>query len=148
LFAFLLVKFAKKPLSSLLKSRRDEYESQFLAAKKEREEADRKLDELNKRMANLNNELAELKEKAKKEAESEAARIVEQGRVLAEHIKDDAKRIAEAELQKAQITLNAQVLELVHSKVSEKLQNELGKEEHSQFIAGQVKTLTGLAARS
>lgn len=127
----------------MLKSRRDEYENQFIA-----EEADQRLEELNKRMANLKNELSEIKAKAQKEAQAEAARIVEQGRVLAEHIKDEAKRVAEAELEKAQKALNSQVFELVHSKVSEKLQNELGKEEHNRFIASQVNTLAGLASRS
>ena len=147
LFAFILVKVAKKPLSNLLQARKEEYESQFKAAKKEREEADKRLAELNQRMANLNQELSDLKANAQKEAQAEAARIVEQGRVLAEHIKDEAKRVAQAELQKAQKNLNDQVLELVHAQVTEKLKKELGKEEHSRFVANQVNTLSGLVAR-
>ena len=147
MFAFILVKVAKKPLSNLLKAKREEYENQFMAAKKEREEADKRLSELNQRLSNLDTELSEIKAKAKKEAESDAARIVEQGRVLAEHIKDEAKRVAQAELQKAQETLNEQVLKLVHEKVAEKLKNELGKQDHSRVVASQVNTLTSLAAR-
>lgn len=148
LFAFVLIKVAKKPLTNILQARRKEYESQFLAAKKEREDADRRLEELNTRMANLDNEIAELRQNAEKEAEAEAARIIEQGRVLAEHIKDEAKRIAQAELEKAQKDLNDQLLNLVHAKVSEKLRSELGKEEHSRINASQVSALAGLAAHS
>ena len=147
LFMILLVRLAKKPLLGLLGAKRQEFLELLASAQQVRAEAEARLRELNQRLAGLDKELAQIKELARQEAEQEARIIVEKGREIASFTKEEACRLAHAELEKARSDIQAQILSAVRGQVEEKIRQDMTISEKEQYLRSQIGRLGSVAVR-
>lgn len=132
IFLALLIYFARKPAVAAAAKKRDNFVRVMNEAKKTYDEANQKLVDLKARHAKLADEIAEIKESTRAAAQLEADRIVSEAERLAELLKEEAKRIAAAEVQKARAALRKEIVETVSANVREKISNEVtGDMQHS-----------------
>lgn len=144
LFLFLAVKFLKKPMLGAIGSKKQEYLELLKEANKAKEEALLKHEALQLQLEKMDSELEEIKEKAKSQAELEAAKIVESAHALAHHLKQEAKRIAEAEVELARKEIQEEIISSVQDKVVEKIKEQLSAEKQQALFISQVKALDSL----
>ena len=141
LFIFILVKLAKGPLKIAIHGKNEQFEKALSAANQAKEEAERKSKELEKKLAALDDDIQQIQSKAQAQAQSEAEKIVEQATALAEHLKNEAKRIAATELADAKNELRKQVLLAAKDSVKSRLENEFGEAQQLELVRNKVKVI-------
>lgn len=146
-FAVLLVKFAGKPLRELFGKRKREFQALVESAKETQNQARQQLAVLNERLAGLDKEVQDIKDAARRDAEDEARKIIEQGKKLATYMKEEAVRVAEAEISKARDDLQQEILVSVRQKVEEKIRQDMTSDEKKQFMQSQVSRLRAVTTR-
>jgi len=145
LFVVGLVFFARKPLSGLFQKRRQEFEQLVASAREAQQKAEEQLRQLNERLAGLDDEVAAIRDGARQAAEEEARKIIEQGEALARYMKDEAVRVAEAEVDRARKNLQEEVLVAVRRQVSDKIRQDMTQDEKKQYIQSQVNRLRAVS---
>jgi F-type H+-transporting ATPase subunit b len=116
------------------------------AANEAKDAAEAKLKELDARLATIDRETAEIRHNAEREAERESARIIESANRLAQHLRDEARRVADAEIARAKQELRIAILKDVRQEVEKKIGQEFGEAQHNAYSAaraGAMQTLTG-----
>ena len=144
IFLGLGIYFFRKPARSAALKKHQEFQEAMNAATAAKDEADRRLAELEKRHQQLDQELAAMKAAAQNAAETEAAQIVADARRLGEHLKQEAQRIASAEVEKARFGLRREIVEAVRQKVAEKIQSEVGEREQVALVKKRIADLNTL----
>lgn len=134
IFLTLAVFILKKPILNALSGKRDSYLVQLDRANAAKEEAERKHRELDARLKGLDAELARMRSEVKAAAEQEAAAIVASGTSLAEHLKREARRIAEAEVATAKEAIREEILAQVRQKTADELKRTLDDGRQHQII--------------
>lgn len=147
IFLALAVFVLKKPIMNALASKRDNYLVMLDRANKAREEAERKHRELDARLKGLDAELSRMRSEVKKAAEDEAATILASGGSLAEHLKREAKRIAEAEVSAAKEAIRAEILEQVRQKTADELKRTLDDNRQHQILKQSLNDLPRIGAK-
>ena len=145
IFFILAIYFFRKPASNAPKKKLEDFERVKREALKVKEDATRKLDELHQRRANLQKEIDEMQAMSKQAADLEAQKIIGDAQRVAKHLKEEAKRIAEAEVLKARGQLRKEIIELVKSNVEEKIKSDLDDVKHLKIIDSQVTGLEKLS---
>jgi F0F1-type ATP synthase membrane subunit b/b' len=146
LFVVLAVYFFKKPARAAAAKKRADFQALLEEAQKAKLEADARLADLTSRMKNIDSEVAEIKAFAKETAESEAAKILAQAETLSAHLKEEAKRVAAAELDKARITLREEIVAAVSDSVIAKAKSDLNNDGHKSIVGKRIQDLSGLGA--
>lgn len=147
LFLGVLVYFARKPLNAMTLQKRAEYERVVLEANRAKAEADAKLKAINSRLSNLAAELLSMKNTALAEAEEEANKIVQQGERLAKRLKEDAHRMAQAEVEKAEAILSERILNGVRNSVVTRLKSEMTTEKQGEYLERRLGVFQGAARK-
>ena len=133
LMFFLLWKFAFPPITDMLEKRADTIRESLEKAEDTRVEAERLMDEYKKQMA---------------EARLEAGRIVEQGRKVADSMKDDivakAKESIDAEKRAAMAELQASVADLSVAVAGKVIGKSMTVEDHAELIKQAMAEVGGL----
>ena len=144
LMFFLLWKFAFPPITDMLEKRADTIRESLEKAEDTRVEAERLMDEYKKQMA---------------EARLEAGRIVEQGRKVADSMKDDivakaneqaqalivkAKESIDAEKRAAMAELQASVADLSVAVAGKLIGKSMTVEDHAELIKQAMAEVGGL----
>src|SRR4030042_4716738 len=93
--AFILFKFAKKPLQSFLKQRTDLIEKTLKEAREAKEIAQKALHEAEERLKTKDKEIEEILSAAKRSGEQEREKIIEESNKLKEKIFEQEKAIIE-----------------------------------------------------
>lgn len=145
IFCVLLIMFSRKALKEMFAKRRQDFLALVEAAKRAQTEAEEKLRDLNRRLEELDVEVVRIKESARQEGEEEAKRIIEQGKILALFIKDEARRVAQAELMQARSDLQKDLLCSVHEQVRSKLCQDMTMEAQKQHIQKQFERLRAVS---
>lgn len=145
IFFILAIYFFRKPASNAPKKKLEDFERIKREAFKVKEDAAKKLDELNQRRANLQKEITEMQTMAKQAADLEAEKIISDAQRVAKHLKEEAKRIAEAEVLKARGILRKEIIELVKVSVEEKIKSDIDDVRHLKIIDSQVSGLDKLS---
>lgn len=148
IFLALAVFILKKPIVNALANKRENYLSLLDRANKAREEAERKHRELESRLKGLDAELDRMRKEVKTAADQEAAAILSSGGHLAEHLKREAKRIAEAEIATAKEEIRAEILQQVREKTAEELKRTLSDSRQHQIVQQGLKDLPRIGANS
>src|SRR5262249_43150570 len=94
----------------------------------------------------LDKELAEIKAIAKDGATQEAGKIVADAERLAEHLRVEARRIADAEGDKARAALRREIVEAVKDHVQKKIKTELKDDAQLKLVRGKISELNRLEA--
>jgi F-type H+-transporting ATPase subunit b len=131
----------KKPITTAAKKAREVFDASSNEARREKESVSLKLVEVRKRAENLDKEIEEMKKAAMTSALTEEKGFVADGERLAQHIKDEAKRVIEAEIEKARVSIGVEIIELVKKEVKDRIQKDVGPEKHRQIINDRIREL-------
>ena len=146
LFLALAYHFFRKPVTAAAQKKRQDFEAAKAEAERARNEAVEALQKLEARMANLQTEIDDIRNSAKAAADHEAERIVSGAKELAQHLEDEAKRIAANEVEKARHELRVEVIRQAKESVASKIKNELGAEEHGRLMQDRIGKLKEVGA--
>ncbi len=144
MFLAMAIYFFRKPAREAATKKRDAYERILNESKAARDDALARLEELKKRQTGLDSEIAEIKSASKASADLDAAKIVSDAESLAKHLREEARRVADAEVSKARATLREEIVAAVRQSVTEKLKSELSGETQLSLVKsriGELKTI-------
>ncbi len=148
IFLFLAIYFGRKPVKAALANRRESYLALLEKANKAKEEAESKHRELDARLKGLDAELQRMRNEVKAAADQEAQAILSSGAALAEHLKREAKRIADAEVTAAKEAIRAEILAEVRQKTAEELKRSLDDNRQHQIVKQSLAGLNSVGANS
>lgn len=141
IFLVLLVYFAKKPAAVAAKKRQEDFKQLMAEATRAKEEAEARLKQLNAQHSLLANEIEEIKSTFQAVAATEAAKILSDAEAFAANLKQEAHRIAEAELARAKQSLREEIVSAVKKNVTLKIQTEMTAEAQLALVQRQIKDL-------
>lgn len=146
IFLGLAIYFFRKPAKAAAAKKREAYEKLLAESKAAHDEAQKRLQEMKQRQAGLDKEIQEIKATAKVAADMEAAKIVGDAERLAEHLRQEARRVAQAEVDKARATLRQEIVESVRENVTKKLKAELTGEAQASLVRSRIGELKSIRA--
>lgn len=138
--------FFRKPARAAAAKKREAYDKLLAESKAAYQEAAAKLAEMKARHAGLDKEIQDLRNTAKVAADMEAAKIVGDAERLAEHFRQEARRIAAAEVEKARAALRKEIVDSVHESVAAKLKTELDANAHLSLVRTRIGDLKNIRA--
>ena len=144
IFLVLLIYFARKPLAGIVQDRYQKYVDLHAEAKQAYETAKEKHDELQQKLAGLQKEIDELNEISIQNAKHEYDAMVAQAKELGAHIIDEARMIADAEVEAAREQIKKEIITQLTDNVQQKISKDVDATRHKEIIARQTTTVEGL----
>jgi F-type H+-transporting ATPase subunit b len=148
IFLTLAIYLLKKPVVNALAKKRSDYLTLLERANLAREEAERRHRELEVQLKNLDAEMTKMRDEMSSLANQEASAILASGGNLAEHLKREARRIAEAEITASKEAIRAEILQQVREKTAEELRRTLDDSRQHQILRQSLSDLPRIGARS
>ena len=133
LLVVILTTVGWKSLRQWLAGRRTEVEKAVTEAEELRVRAERLAEEYRSKLAALGREVETILKEARETGERECERILERARVVAERIREDAQRSAEAEWNRGRKKLEEEVLGTAAVRAAEMLRSRVTEEDHRRF---------------
>jgi F-type H+-transporting ATPase subunit b len=146
IFLVLATLLFKGPIRNALSAKRLAYDDLVKKASEAKEEAEQRNLELKDRLVRLDREVEEIRVKAQAQAEQEARQVIASAEALAEHLKREARRIAEAEIAAAKEGLQREIIEQVKLQTVEQLRASLDDSRQHQVVQQSLGTLGGVPA--
>ena len=146
IFLGLAIYFFRKPAREAAAKKRNEFLRVMNEAKKSYDDANDKLTQLKNRQANLDAEIADLKRTSDLSTKTESEKILADSTRLASHLREEAKRIAAAELAKAKATLRHEIVAAVSANVTQKITKEVTKDKHLEIVRRNISELKTIKA--
>ena len=140
-FVGLAIFFFRKMAVGAAAKQKTDFEKLMNESRAARDAAVARLDELKRREAGLDKEIAEILSMSKAAADVDAAKIVSDAERLAAHLKEEAKRIAQAEVEKARTTLRREIVDAVTDAVAKKLKAEMNPESQLKLVKRNITQL-------
>ena len=140
----------RKPLANAVKARREGIARSIEDSARLRDEMRAKFEEYDARMKNIDARMGDLVGDAKREAELERARTVDEAKKLASRIRDDAKIVADQEIARAKRELQDEQIALAADLAEKLLQTSVTKDDQSRLATeflGKLEGGDGAAAR-
>ena len=134
ILVFLLVKFALPVLRAFLRERAENLREQIGSARTALETAQRELAELRAQVQRSDDEARDLLAAAQRSAEAEEPLALERSRENAERLRDDARRVADQELQRARDLLQAEAAKLATELAAQILRERLGPDDDRRLF--------------
>jgi F-type H+-transporting ATPase subunit b len=144
IFLILATLILRGPIRNALSAKRNAYEELVRRASAAKEEAEKRNLELKDRLVKLDREVEEIRAKAQAQAEEEARQVVANAEALADHLKREARRIAEAEIAAAREDLQREIIEQVKLQTVEQLRASLDENRQHQVVQQSLNTLGGV----
>lgn len=141
IFIAAAVYFFRKPLAEMSRKRRDTFEFSLKEATEARRLAEEKNRELTERLARLDQEISSIKSQTAEVAQKESERIVADANAMAKHIGEEARRMADAEVERAKIELRREIVRSVVEAVEKKLNTSFSREAQVQLTQKQIGAL-------
>lgn len=145
IFATLLVYFGRKPIAGIVQKRYQDYVDAHALAKQAFQDAAEKNEEIKSKLANLDNEIKELKDIALQNAKHEYDAMMSQAKALGAHIVDEARMIADAEVEMAREEIREEIVKTLIGQVQDKIKNDLDQGKHASIIDQQSQNVASLA---
>lgn len=130
----ILVYFLTKPIKKGLAGRREEIEKALAEAKRTKEEAEAKFAEYDRKLARATEEIAEISDSIRREGELEKIKIIENAKIMAAKIEQDAEKAAELEVAKARIELQREAVHLAVGVAEDLLKKNFTKDDDTRLI--------------
>ncbi len=146
IFLGLAIYFFRKPAREGAAKKRSEFLRVMNEAKKSYDDANEKLSQLKSRQTNLEAEIADLKKTSELTAKTESDRIIADSERLSNHLREEAKRIAAAELSKAKAALRQEIVSAVSVNVKQKITKEVTKDKHLEIVRRNISELKTIKA--
>lgn len=134
LFLFLAHKVLRPAIATAIFQRQQRFKKALSEANKARDEAVARQNALAAKLETYEAHLEELKAKTLHQAEEEAHAKIQHAEELALHLKEEAAKIARAEVENARLAMRKQIIDEVKKNVKEKLSTDLSSEDHSRIL--------------
>ncbi|MCX6129512.1 MAG: ATP synthase F0 subunit B [Proteobacteria bacterium] len=141
IFLVLATLMLRGPIKKALFAKREAYLDLVKKAGIAKDEAFKRQHELKDRLSQLDKEIEGLRTQAKIQAEQEAKVLIANAEQLAEHMKREARRIAEAELASAKSELRQEIIKQVRQETIVQLQQSLDASRQHQLVQLSVASL-------
>lgn len=141
ILVFVLVWFAKKPLTEFLKKRTEVIEKTLKEAQEAKELAQKALAAVEERLKLKDAEIAEILSRSKNSAEREREILIKQGEQMKEKILEQAKSNIEHELRLAKDSIKAEAAGIAVELAEKKIKERLTKEEQVRLIEESLKRM-------
>jgi F-type H+-transporting ATPase subunit b len=125
ILAFVLVRFALPALREFMRQRAEQLREQIDSARRDLELAQRELRQLRAELSRADEEERDLVADAERAAQAEQERLLARSRETADRLRDDARRIADQELERARGVLRAEAAELATQLAADLLRERL-----------------------
>jgi F0F1-type ATP synthase membrane subunit b/b' len=136
--------FFRKMVVGAAAKKRAEFETLMAEAKAAKAQAQEKLAEIERREANLSQELAKMAALSKSSSEAETAKIISDAGRLAEHLRTEAKRIADAEVDKARAAMRQEIVAAVRDAVAKRMTTELDAGAQQEIVRKRIADLKSI----
>jgi F-type H+-transporting ATPase subunit b len=140
---FILYKFGKKPIQSMLKQRSEMIEKTLKEAREARELAEKALREVDVRLKEKDKEIQEILSVTRRSGETERENLIEQGNRLREKILEQAKANIAYELKHAKEAIKAEAAEIAIELAEKKLKEKLTKEQQERLLDESIAKIGG-----
>ena len=137
----IIYKFARKPLASALNSTALSAKQVVYDARSAEEKISAELSGMRIKISALEKEAAEMVASAKKDAENEKARIIEEGRQELVRMKEQALFILEQERRKAEDVLRNWIAEESVRLAEEKLKKDMNQKHQAKMVKDYMNQL-------
>lgn len=142
IFMFLAVKLFKKPLINAMAQRKTDFEQLVKEANSAREIAEAKHAELSRRYAQLDEEIRRMKAEGEADACQRAADMLNKAESLALHLREEARRMADAELARAREALRTEIIAEAKNQTLKKLEVELDERAQKDLAHKRITSLS------
>ena len=132
--AFLLYKMTWKKIKDFFIGRREGIRIALEQAVAAKEEAEKKFKEYSDRLAKATEEITGISEMIKAQGQAEKEKIIENAKIAASKMKEDAKARMEQDLAAASSRLRAEAAELSVKLAEETLKRTVEKKDHEQMV--------------
>ncbi|MFQ5514354.1 MAG: ATP synthase F0 subunit B [Myxococcota bacterium] len=139
--ALILIRFAGRPIRDFLIQRSRGIRREIETSEARLSEARRALEELQARLERFEAEAQGIVAEMAAQAEAERVRAIERARATAERIRDEARRMAEQEIERARRELQNEAAELAATLAKELLRETLGPEDDRRLVREFVERL-------
>lgn len=138
IFVGLLVFFLRKPVRAFFSNREQAFRQALVKAEAARKEAEAKQREIQERLTRLQNNSQESIAQAKAEAEALKAKIIQDAAEMSQRLRDEARRTAELEIERAKNELREEMLtqsiELAKKMLNDKIAEPDQKRLQTEFV--------------
>lgn len=110
LYAALLFFLLRKPIKNFFKGREDSFKQALIKAEAARADAEKKRQEIQERLTKLEATADQSIAQAKAEAEALKNKIIQEAQELSKNLKDEARRTADIEIERAKLELRSDML--------------------------------------
>lgn len=142
---FILVRFAGPALRDYFQSRSQQIRESIEGAQAQLREAEAEIAELRGRLEAFEGESGLLVEAAAEAAEGDRARMLERASATAQRLREDAERVADAEIVRARQALRAEAARLATELAGQLLREEATREDDARMVGEFVDKLGGSA---
>ncbi len=141
ILVYFLVKWLKDPLASFLKSYRELITKELKEAETAEERAKKEYEEAQRRLQALDDEITRIHELAVKQGEAERDRIIEDAKKHAEGILERARITAYMMVQDAKKKLRDEMVELIIKTAEERISRSINEQDQQRLVERYVKTI-------
>jgi F-type H+-transporting ATPase subunit b len=134
ILVFLLVRFALPALRDFMRQRSENLREQIGSAQRALEAAQRELADLRTQLQRADDEARELLVAAELAAQAEQPLAQQRARETADRLRDDARRVADQEIQRARDLLQGEAAQLATELAGELLRERLGPEDDRRLF--------------
>lgn len=134
ILVFLLVRFALPALRDFMRQRAENLREQIGSARTALEAAQRELSELRGQLQRADADARDLLADAQRSAEAEEPLALERSRENAERLREDARRVADQEVQRARGMLQAEAAKLATELAAQILRERLAPEDDRRLF--------------
>jgi len=124
----------RKPASKALKARIEEIEKQLKDLEARKQAAEKELAAYNEKIARLDQEAGQIAAEYERQGKEARARIIEEAKVAAQKLEEQAKRNIEFEMKSARERLQAEVIEKALQKAESRLKERMTAEDQDRLI--------------
>lgn len=134
IFAFLLIKFVRRPLMNFLGERKEQIEREVKRVEEERDRADQQVKETLKQLEESRDRFAEIKGKIIKRGEKKKQEIIQDAKQESEILLSEAKRRIDNQILKAKDQFQAELIDAAVAIALERLPGEITAKDNQRFL--------------
>ncbi|UCH20060.1 MAG: ATP synthase F0 subunit B [Deltaproteobacteria bacterium] len=135
ILVFLLIKFGKNPLLSLLRKRKEELHKKIKQIEEQRKEAAAKVEEIQIELDQSAERLAEIKQRIIKQGEDKKRKIIQDAQQESKILLQEAKRRIDTQVLIVKKKFQAEMIEEAMKIVFKKLPEQITEEDNQNFLA-------------
>ena len=141
IFAFVIVRFGKKPLQDALVNRKKAIMQDIDAAGKMKDEASKRLQQYEDRLANIDKEIARIQQDFREQGEREKDRILKEAEEKRERMLKDAQFLIEQEAKQLRLDMMREAVETAVAEATKLLVQKVSATDHDRVAEDYLSQL-------